>query len=97
MPYVITDIEEEQRRLVALLSRDTCRIDLTDAAEIDAAGAQLIAAAVRSARARGKEVALVMAPGSQPETIWRRLALDRLCQPHTTEMESALAPTDPCR
>ena len=97
MPYVISDIEDARQGLIGLLSHETCRIDLRDVEEIDTAGAQLIAAALNSAHARGKDVVLVMAPGSQPEAIWRGLALDRLCQPHTSEMESPGAQTDTCR
>ncbi|MCB1340886.1 MAG: hypothetical protein KDK24_07460 [Pseudooceanicola sp.] len=82
---VIAEIDKGRDRLARQLDEGREAIRLEEGDSLDAAGAQLIAAAVIAGRNRGMAMRVEL-PG--PATaLWRRLALDSLCEP------SGIAPT----
>ncbi|SHI77505.1 hypothetical protein [Wenxinia saemankumensis] len=79
--YTIPAVATARAHLLAVLDGPDRRMDLSAEDELDAAGAQLIVAALRRAETEGRPLMLRMAEGSPAGRTWSALALDRLYQP----------------
>lgn len=80
MKLLISDIERAKDRVVGMIDGNLGQHTLPADAELDTAGTQLLAAAVIAARSEGREFSLFMVPGSPPELLWKRLALEEFCR-----------------
>lgn len=81
MTFQISEIGQAKDIVDSLIGEKADRYVLPEDAEMDTAGAQLLAAACLAARAEGRDLALCMTPGSKADELWKRLALDSICAP----------------
>ncbi|WP_373356301.1 hypothetical protein [Pseudoroseicyclus sp. CXY001] len=76
--YTIAAGEDAQLRLLSLIDEGAELIALDAETPLDAAGAQLIAAAILTSRRGGTPLGLQMAEGSDAADLWARLGFDSL-------------------
>ncbi|WP_238366466.1 hypothetical protein [Mesobacterium pallidum] len=89
MDLRIGGIEEGKTALLAILEKDQPAVALSDTDGLDVAGAQVLAAAVLTARAAGRPLSVSMPEGGEARALWHALALDAICNPDASAPEAA--------
>lgn len=88
MGFQISTIHDDAARLRAWLGDEPHELRIAPDAPLDAAGAQLLAAASMTASARGTPLALHFTDGTDNLALWRRLALDAVIETRVSASSS---------
>lgn len=87
--FTIGDIAAARDALADRLASGAASVRLEPEDDLDAAGAQLLAAAVVELLANGRALRIELPAGGPAEALWRKLALDTLAAPVTDQGQTA--------